>query len=240
MSDMEVELEAAALVAQMTLEEKTGMLSGSAFWFTKAVARLGLERAMLCDGPHGLRKQEAEADHMGTGGSRPSTCFPAGGTIAASWDPALAHAMGSALGRECAAEGVAVVLGPAINMKRHPLCGRNFEYSSEDPLLAGELAAGSRRRHERQALCGQQPRVPADACRYAGGRAHAPRDLPASLRVRRDARAAVDHHGRVQSAQRALLHGTPVAAAKGECRITMSASVVASVAFVSAMATDGP
>lgn len=141
MSDMEVELEAAALVAQMTLEEKTGMLSGSAFWFTKAVARLGLERAMLCDGPHGLRKQEAEADHMGTGGSRPSTCFPAGGTIAASWDPALAHAMGSALGRECAAEGVAVVLGPAINMKRHPLCGRNFEYYSEDPLLAGELAA---------------------------------------------------------------------------------------------------
>ena len=83
MNDMEVEREAAALVAQMTLEEKTGLLSGSAFWFTKAVARLGLERAMLCDGPHGLRKQEAEADHMGTGGSRPSTCFPAGGTIAA-------------------------------------------------------------------------------------------------------------------------------------------------------------
>ena len=133
--------EAEALVAQMTREEQAGLLSGSAFWLTKDVPRLGLEKCMLCDGPHGLRKQENDGDHMGTGGSRPSSCFPAGGTLAAAWDATLANAMGGALGRECAAEGVSVVLGPAINMKRHPLCGRNFEYYSEDPHLAGELAA---------------------------------------------------------------------------------------------------
>ena len=135
------EREAAELVSQMTLEEKASLLSGSDFWHLQPLPRLGLPGVMVSDGPHGLRKQAADSDHLGMGAAVPATCFPAGGTLASAWDPQLVRVVGQALAREAAAEGVSVVLGPAINLKRHPFCGRNFEYLSEDPHLAGELAA---------------------------------------------------------------------------------------------------
>ena len=127
------------LVGQMTLEEKAGMCSGEDFWFTKAVERLGIPSIMMTDGPHGLRKQAGE-DAVGLMDSVPATCFPSGVGLASTWDTALLHKVGTALGKESKAEGVGIILGPAVNMKRSPLCGRNFEYFSEDPYLAGELA----------------------------------------------------------------------------------------------------
>lgn len=129
-----------ALIGKMTLEEKAGLCSGSDFWHTKAVERLSVPAVMVSDGPHGLRKQEEGADHLGIHDSIKAVCFPAACATACSFDRALLHEMGSALGKECRAEGVAVLLGPAVNIKRSPLCGRNFEYFSEDPYLAGELA----------------------------------------------------------------------------------------------------
>lgn len=128
------------LVAQLTLEEKAGLCSGADFWHTKTVERLGIPTLMVSDGPHGLRTQDPERDDPNH--SRKAVCFPAGCSAAASFDPDLARREGAAIGREARAFGVGVVLGPAINIKRSPLCGRNFEYYSEDPVLAGELAAG--------------------------------------------------------------------------------------------------
>ena len=128
------------LVAQLTLEEKAGLCSGADFWHTKTVERLGIPTLMVSDGPHGLRTQDPERDDPNH--SRKAVCFPAGCSVAASFDPDLARREGAAIGREARAFGVGVVLGPAINIKRSPLCGRNFEYYSEDPVLAGELAAG--------------------------------------------------------------------------------------------------
>ncbi len=133
--------EAAALVAEMTLEEKAGLMSGRGFWHLKAIERLGLGKIMVSDGPHGLRKQGKAADHVGLNKSIPATCFPTAVTLASSWDRALLKEVGDAIGEEAQAQDLAVVLGPGVNMKRHPHCGRNFEYFSEDPLLAGELAA---------------------------------------------------------------------------------------------------
>ena len=133
--------EARRLVAQMTLREKAGFCSGSDFWHLKSLERLGLGRIMVSDGPHGLRKQAETSDHLGMGAAVPATCFPAAGTLASAWDPELCREMGGALAKECTAEGVAVILGPGVNIKRNPLCGRNFEYFSEDPMLAGTLAA---------------------------------------------------------------------------------------------------
>ncbi len=130
-----------ALVAQMTLEEKAGMCSGKDFWRLKSVPRLDIPEVMVSDGPHGLRKQAGEADHLGINDSILAVCFPAACATAASFDRQLLRTMGDALGQECQAENVSVLLGPAINIKRSPLCGRNFEYFSEDPYLAGELAA---------------------------------------------------------------------------------------------------
>ena len=129
-----------ALIKKMTLEEKAGLCSGSDFWHTKAVERLSVPAVMVSDGPHGLRKQEEGADHLGIHDSIKAVCFPAACATACSFDRTLLYEMGSALGKECRAEGVAVLLGPAVNIKRSPLCGRNFEYFSEDPFLAGELA----------------------------------------------------------------------------------------------------
>ena len=129
-----------ALIGKMTLEEKAGLCSGSDFWHTKAVERLAVPAVMVSDGPHGLRKQEEGADHLGIHDSIKAVCFPAACATACSFDRTLLREMGSALGKECRAEGVAVLLGPAVNIKRSPLCGRNFEYFSEDPFLAGELA----------------------------------------------------------------------------------------------------
>ena len=128
------------LVAQLTLEEKAGLCSGADFWHTKTVERLGIPTLMVSDGPHGLRTQDPEQDDPNH--SRKAVCFPTGCSVAASFDPDLARREGAAIGREARAFGVGVVLGPAVNIKRSPLCGRNFEYYSEDPVLAGELAAG--------------------------------------------------------------------------------------------------
>ncbi|MBE7702298.1 glycoside hydrolase family 3 C-terminal domain-containing protein [Oerskovia sp. Sa1BUA8] len=125
----------------MTLIEKASLTSGANFWNTKPVDRLGVPSIMLTDGPHGLRKQGGAADHLGLNASLPATCFPTAATLANSWDPGLVERVGEALGAEAAAEDVSVLLGPGLNIKRNPLAGRNFEYFSEDPLLAGMLAA---------------------------------------------------------------------------------------------------
>ena len=133
--------QAAALVARMTLDEKAALCSGASFWRLKGNERLGLKSVMVTDGPHGLRKQAGSADHGGLSASAPATCFPTASALASTWNRDLAHQVGEALGRECQAADIAVLLGPGMNIKRHPLCGRNFEYFSEDPLLTGELAA---------------------------------------------------------------------------------------------------
>ena len=129
------------LVAQMTLEEKAGLCGGNDFWHTKAVERLGIPAVMMSDGPHGLRKQAEEADHLGLNDSVVAVCFPAGCATASSFDTELIGKMGETIGDECQAENLSIVLGPAVNIKRSPLCGRNFEYLSEDPYLAGKMAA---------------------------------------------------------------------------------------------------
>ncbi|MFD1401346.1 glycoside hydrolase family 3 C-terminal domain-containing protein [Robinsoniella peoriensis] len=129
------------LIGQMTVEEKAGLCSGQDFWHTKTVERLGIPAIMVSDGPHGLRKQDQEADHLGINDSIKAVCFPAGCALAASFDRQMTTRLGEALGEECQAENVAVILGPAVNIKRSPLCGRNFEYYSEDPYLASEIAA---------------------------------------------------------------------------------------------------
>lgn len=129
------------LVSQMTLEEKTSLLSGLDCWHTKPVARLNLPSIMVSDGPHGLRKQAAVQDNFGVGESIKATCFPTASLSACSFDEDLLFEMGKALAEECIKEDVSVILGPGINMKRSPLCGRNFEYFSEDPYAAGKLSA---------------------------------------------------------------------------------------------------
>jgi beta-glucosidase len=127
-------------LSELTLEEKASLCLGSHFWYTAPVERLGIPKIMVSDGPHGLRAQPGEGDHVGTLGSLPATCFPTASALGSSWNPDLFRAVGDALSREAKKLGVSVVLGPGINMKRSPLCGRNFEYVSEDPWLAGELA----------------------------------------------------------------------------------------------------
>lgn len=129
------------LIDQMTLEEKASLLSGENFWNTKAIPRLGIPSIMLTDGPHGLRKQGGKADHLGLNKSIPATCFPTAATLANSWDESLLAEVGEKLAEECAKEDVSVILGPGLNIKRSPLCGRNFEYFSEDPFLTGKMAA---------------------------------------------------------------------------------------------------
>lgn len=128
------------LVSKMTLEEKAAMCSGADFWHTETIERLGIPASMVSDGPYGLRKQDDKADHLGVNESIKAVCFPAGCGTAASFNRELLTEMGTALGKECQAEGVSVILGPAVNIKRSPLCGRNFEYYSEDPCLATEIA----------------------------------------------------------------------------------------------------
>lgn len=130
-----------ALIDQMTLEEKVGMCSGLDFWHLKGVERLHIPSIMVTDGPHGLRKQKGSSDHVGIFDSVPATCFPSAAGLAGSWDRELVGKVGVALGEECQAEDVAVLLGPGANIKRTPLCGRNFEYFSEDPFLSSEMAA---------------------------------------------------------------------------------------------------
>lgn len=130
------------LINKMTLEEKVSLMSGKDFWQTQEIECLGIKNMFLADGPHGIRKQTAAADHLGLNPSEPATCFPTAATVSNSWNEDLAEKIGEYLGEEAVAQKVNVLLGPGINMKRNPLCGRNFEYFSEDPYLAGKLAAG--------------------------------------------------------------------------------------------------
>lgn len=127
------------VLAALTLEEKAALTSGHDFWHAKGVERLGVPSVMLTDGPHGLRKQRSGADHLGLFDSVPATCFPTAAALGSTWDVELVRRVGEALGRETRANDVAVLLGPGVNIKRTPLCGRNFEYVSEDPVVAGEI-----------------------------------------------------------------------------------------------------
>jgi beta-glucosidase len=137
----EFESEAITLVARMSVDEKASLMSGASFWHLQALEAHDLPPIMVSDGPHGLRKQGNQADHMGLTASVPATCFPTAVTLASSWNTALIHNVGAAIGRECQAEGVSVLLAPGVNIKRSPLCGRNFEYYSEDPFMAGQMGA---------------------------------------------------------------------------------------------------
>ena len=129
------------ILKKMTLEEKAAFCSGHDFWHTKAIERLDIPAVMMCDGPHGLRKQEGEGDHLGINKSIETVCYPTAAALASSFDRDVMRQLGEALGQECQAENVAMLLGPGVNIKRSPLCGRNFEYFSEDPFLAGEMGA---------------------------------------------------------------------------------------------------
>ena len=142
MADQELNDRIESVLSQMTLEEKCALLSGNTAFTTLPIKRLGVPALCFSDGPHGMRHQGEGANHLGIGGSDPATCFPTAVTVASSWDPALGEELGQALGEEAASMGVNCVLGPGLNIKRSPLCGRNFEYFSEDPYLAGKMAAG--------------------------------------------------------------------------------------------------
>ncbi len=137
-----MELKHQDVIKKLTVEEKCHLLSGRDFWSTVSVEAKGVPSINLSDGPHGIRKQEGAGDQLGLNGSLPATCFPTAATIANSWDPELGEKIGECLGEEAASQDVAVLLGPGLNIKRNPLCGRNFEYFSEDPYLAGKMAAG--------------------------------------------------------------------------------------------------
>lgn len=134
-------MDAKTILKEMTLEEKAAFCSGKDFWHTKAIERLGVPGVMMCDGPHGLRKQLGEGDHLGINKSIETVCYPSASALASSFDRQVMRKLGEALGEECQAEAVSMLLGPGLNIKRSPLCGRNFEYFSEDPYLAGELGS---------------------------------------------------------------------------------------------------
>lgn len=128
------------ILKTLTLEEKASLCQGASFWYTKAITEKDVPEIMMTDGPHGLRKQTGETDHLGVNKSVPATCFPSAAAIACSWDRELIEKIGQALGEECLQEQVSVLLGPGANIKRSPLCGRNFEYFSEDPYLSSQMA----------------------------------------------------------------------------------------------------
>ena len=131
----------AEIIAKLNLEQKCALLSGAGTFTTRGCPKAGVPSITLSDGPNGVRKQAGVADHLGLNPSVPATCFPTAATVACSWDPALGEEIGQAMGEEAAAQEVAVLLGPGLNTKRSPLCGRNFEYFSEDPYLSGKMAA---------------------------------------------------------------------------------------------------
>ena len=141
-----------SILRQMTLEDKIALCSGKDFWETQAFEKYGIPSIFMCDGPLGLRKQESRSDMLGINRSLPATCFPAEVTTGGSWNPDLLEEIGTAFGEEAKAQGVNLVLGPGANLKRNPLCGRIFEYFSEDPYLAGKLAAGFIRGIEAQGV----------------------------------------------------------------------------------------
>ena len=134
-------MEYSELIKKMTLEEKASLCVGGSYWKSKGIERLGIPEIVMSDGPHGLRFSKSDPTKLGLNDSETSTCFPSGATLANTWNRNLAYKMGKALGKEARSKGVNILLGPAINIKRSPLCGRNFEYFSEDPYLAGSLAS---------------------------------------------------------------------------------------------------
>ena len=126
---------------ELSVVKKAAMLSGGSEWDSRGNDRADIPSFVMSDGPHGVRRQLGEGDHLGIGASKPATCFPTSSATACSWDEALGEAVGEAMGEEAAAQEVAVLLGPGLNIQRSPLCGRDFEYFSEDPILAGKMAA---------------------------------------------------------------------------------------------------
>lgn len=129
------------IVNKMTLEEKASLCVGADYWNSKEIERLNIPKITMSDGPHGLRVQKTKADNLGINESEMATCFPAASTLSNSWNKKMAYEMGKALGEEARSEEVNIILGPAINIKRSPLCGRNFEYFSEDPYLTGVMGS---------------------------------------------------------------------------------------------------
>ena len=210
------------LLAELTLEEKARLVMGSDFWHTTPVERLGIDRIRVADGPHGLRMQPDEADHVGIGGSLPATCFPTASGLASSWDRDLVAEVGAALAQEARVQGVSVILGPGINMKRSPLCGRNFEYFSEDPYLAGELALAMVAAIQEQGIGTSLKHFAVNNQEDDRLRVSAEVDertlreiyLPAFERVV-TVGTAVDRHVRLQQGQRHLCLGAPLAAHRG-------------------------
>ena len=213
-------------LSAFTVAQKAALCLGSDMWHTAPVPEHGVEALVLSDGPHGLRRQPDGGDHAGIGGSLPATCFPPAVALGSAWDPELAREVGAAIGREARAQGVAVVLGPGINIKRSPLCGRNFEYVSEDPL-----PGRARRRRGSSRVCRARA---SGACvkHFAANnqetdrlRVNAEVDertlreiyLPA-LRARRHHRPAVDGHVRLQQGQRHVRVPAPLAAHRGAAR----------------------
>ena len=142
------------IINSLSLEQKCALLSGGTVFTTRALPGKGIPAITLSDGPNGVRKQAGAADHLGLNPSVPATCFPTSATVANSWDPELGEAVGAAMGEEAAAQGVSVLLGPGLNIKRSPLCGRNFEYFSEDPLLTGKMACAQLRGMHRWGVTG--------------------------------------------------------------------------------------
>ena len=166
----------AELISKMTDEEKASLCSGADFWHTKGVSRLGIPQMMLTDGPHGLRKQIGKNDHLGLNAAYPATCFPTASAAANSWDEAMIEQMGRRLGAETRTQRVGVILGPGVNIKRSPLCGRNFEYYSAAGRKMCRSAHTRRavKRHRRlcQALCRKLAGDAAHDQRLGHGRAH--------------------------------------------------------------------
>lgn len=149
------------MTEELTTLEKAALLSGESVWETRAVPRHGIRTLWLSDGPHGIRKQTGSADHLGLGASQPATCFPTAATVANSWDPELALSVGEALGAEAADQGVDVLLGPGLNVKRSPLCRRNFSTSPRTPCSPGasppDTCGGSSRAASRRARSTSRP-----------------------------------------------------------------------------------
>ena len=214
-----------SVLGRLTLEEKASLCLGSDIWHTAAVERLGIPAVMVSDGPHGLRAQPEHGDHVGLGGSLPATCFPTASALGSSWDPDLVRRVGTALGEEARAQGVAVVLGPGINIKRSPLCGRNFEYFSEDPLLSGVLGTAMIDGIQSQGMGASLKHFAANNQETDRLRVSADLDertlreiyLPGFERAV-PAGPAVDRHVRVQQGQRRVRVAEPVAAHRRAAR----------------------
>ena len=167
------------LINELTLDEKAALCAGLDSWHTVPVPRLDIPSIMMTDGPHGVRKEIEDGADLLTKQSSPAICYPTAAALACSWDTELLSKLGEALGDECLATDISILLGPGINIKRSPLCGRNFEYFSEDPVLAGKLSAGFI--NLAQAFCRKQSGNRANDNGYNSRRTYLARDLPDKL-----------------------------------------------------------